>query len=64
MVERKIPYERLGYGRLLKAKELKKITQKGSLQFAIESLGMHAERKIKYGFKKVRRSSKTIGQIS
>lgn len=64
MVERKIPYERLGYGRLLKAKELKKITQKGSLQFAIESLGMHAEREIKYGFKKVRRSSKTIGQIS
>ena len=63
-MERKIPYERLGYGRLLKAKELKKITQKGLLQFAIESLEMHAERKIKYGFKRVERSGKATGQIS
>lgn len=57
-------YKRLGYGKLLKVKDLKKITTKGAILFAIESLGMHAERKIKYGFKRVKRSGKATGQIS
>lgn len=38
-------YKRLGWGKMLKAKELKKITTKGAILFAIESLGMHKERK-------------------
>ncbi|MFQ7192598.1 MAG: hypothetical protein ACLRPD_11880 [Megamonas funiformis] len=38
-------YKRLEYGKLLKVKDLKKITAKGAILFAIESLGMHKERK-------------------
>ncbi|WP_412117172.1 hypothetical protein [Megamonas funiformis] len=42
---KKMLYKRLEYGKLLKVKDLKKITAKGAILFAIESLGMHKERK-------------------
>ena len=42
---KKMLYKRLGWGKMLKAKDLKKKTTKGAILFAIESLGMHKERK-------------------
>lgn len=56
---------RLGYGKLMKVKELRKIVLHNyGILLAVQSLGMHAERKIKYGFKRVKRSGKATSQIS
>lgn len=57
-------YKRLGYCKLMKVKELRKIVHNYGILLAVQSLGMHAERKIKYGFKRVKRSGKATGQIS
>lgn len=55
---------RLGYGKLMKVKELRKIVHNYGILLAVQSLEMHAERKIKYGFKRVKRSGKATSQIS
>lgn len=55
---------RLEYGKLMKVKELRKIVHNYGILLAVQSLEMHAERKIKYGFKRVKRSGKATSQIS
>lgn len=49
---------------MMKAKELREIVHNYGILLAVQSLGMHEERKVKYGFKRVKRSGKATGQIS
>lgn len=54
---------RLGYCKLMKVKELRRIVHNYGILHAVQSLGAHKERK-QYGFKRVERSGKATGQIS
>lgn len=55
---------RLGYCKLMKVKELRRIVHNYGILHTVQSLGAHKERRAKYGFKRVERSGKATGQIS
>ena len=51
---------RLGYCKLMKVKELRRIVHNYGILHAVQSLGAHKERRAKYGFKELKEVAKPL----